>query len=306
MLHRTLIASTAGAAVVALVAPGPAQAQAARCRAADLAVRIGHTHAGAGQRWASLHVRNRTHSTCRTYGYVGLRLLDGRGNKLPTDVVRTRHDARREVELQPQDDAYTIVHWGAVAGAGESENGACEPTPARLEVTPPDGTRQLVTAWRDGPVCEQGRLEIEPLHDRPKLRTRASWPLVRRGERSNRVRVVQRLLDAHGRRLLVDGIYGPGTTGAVRTFQSGHHLRRDGVVGASTWKRLIDRVRRGDRGDAVLAAQRLLRAHGDYHGHLDGIFGPSTQHAVRSFQRGAGLHVDGNVGSRTWRELLSR
>ncbi len=303
MLHRTL--TSTAAAAVAIAAAGPAQARPPRCRAADLAVRIGHTHAGAGQRWASLHVRNRTHSTCRTYGYVGLRLLDGQGNNLPTDVVRTRHDARRDVQLQPQDDAYTDVHWGAVAGSGEPESGACELTPAKLQVTPPDGTHQLVTAWRDGPVCEQGRLEIEPLHDRPELRPHTSWPVVRRGDRSTTVRVIQRLLDAHGRRLLVDGIYGPGTTGAVRTFQSGHHLRRDGVVGAGTWKRLIVHVHRGDRGDAVRAAQRLLRASGDYDGRLDGIFGARTRRAVRRFQRDAELRIDGIVGSRTWRALLS-
>lgn len=145
-----------------------------------------------------------------------MRLLDGDGRRLPTDVVRVRRDARRAVELQPQDDAYTDVRWGAVAG--------------------PDGTHQLVTVWRDGPVCEQGRLEIEPLHDRPRLRSPASWPVVRRGDRSSTVRVVQRLLDAHARRLRVDGIYGPGTTGAIRAFQSGHHLRVDGIVDSRTWR----------------------------------------------------------------------
>jgi peptidoglycan hydrolase-like protein with peptidoglycan-binding domain len=58
-------------------------------------------------------------------------------------------------------------------------------------------------------------------------------------------------------------------------------------------------VRRGDRGVAVANAQRLLRVT------ADGIFGPRTEQAVRTFQQANGLKVDGIVGPRTWAALTS-
>ena len=305
--HHGLAAAAAGAATLLAAAP-PAHARPRRCRADDLTARLGRTDAGAGQRFATLSLRNRAASTCRTYGYVGMRLRGQDGAKLPTNVVRVRHATAREVYLQPGDRAFTRLRWGAIAGSGETTSGPCEPTPARLEVTPPDDTHQLHTAWRAGPVCQHGRIETEPLRDSSPAGSGAAssgWPIVRRGDRGAEVRAVQRLLDAHGRRLAVDGIDGPGTTGAVRTFQSARDLATDGVVGPRTWDGLVVTVSRGSRGDAVLAAQRRLRLNDEDAGRLDGVFGPRTARAVRSFQRHEGLHVDGIAGPRTWRSLLT-
>jgi hypothetical protein len=49
----------------------------------------------------------------------------------------------------------------------------------------------------------------------------------------------------------------------------------------------------------VAALQVALRIRGTYSGGIDGIFGPETQAAVRRFQRGEGLLVDGDPGPRT-------
>lgn len=57
-------------------------------------------------------------------------------------------------------------------------------------------------------------------------------------------------------------------------------------------------VRRGARGEAVRAIQKLLRRHGHSVG-IDGVFGPQTEAAVRAFQRGKGLLADGVVGPQT-------
>lgn len=49
------------------------------------------------------------------------------------------------------------------------------------------------------------------------------------------VRNIQRALKGAGIAVVIDGIYGPGTQEAVRTFQSKKSLSVDGVVGPQTW-----------------------------------------------------------------------
>ncbi len=50
----------------------------------------------------------------------------------------------------------------------------------------------------------------------------------------------------------------------------------------------------------------MLAASGFDAGAADGIFGSRTDEAVRDFQAGAGLVVDGIVGRNTWEKLLAR
>lgn len=59
-------------------------------------------------------------------------------------------------------------------------------------------------------------------------------------------------------------------------------------------------TKRGDKGAAVLRAQRALRRTPDHSVAVDGDFGPDTEAGVRRFQESAGLTVDGIVGDKTW------
>lgn len=59
----------------------------------------------------------------------------------------------------------------------------------------------------------------------------------------------------------------------------------------------------GAHGEAVKRLQRALRRTPDVGLVPDGIFGPQTEEAVRMFQSGSGLTVDGIVGPRTWAKL---
>ncbi|MGW3105624.1 peptidoglycan-binding protein [Streptomyces sp. NPDC001100] len=59
----------------------------------------------------------------------------------------------------------------------------------------------------------------------------------------------------------------------------------------------------GSNGPAVAEAQCLLRRAGISPGGIDGMFGPLTEHAVKAFQKQAGLAVDGMVGPHTWKAL---
>lgn len=62
-------------------------------------------------------------------------------------------------------------------------------------------------------------------------------------------------------------------------------------------------IRKGSRGVYVLIAQDGLNTLGYSTGGLDGIFGDKTNNAVLSYQRSAGLTVDGIIGCNTWRSL---
>jgi murein DD-endopeptidase MepM/ murein hydrolase activator NlpD len=106
----------------------------------------------------------------------------------------------------------------------------------------------------------------------------------------------------------IDGVAGPGTKRAVRTFQRRHHLAADGVAGPQTRRALGRRgspllgsrvMAPGDRGWDVAALQFMLRRRGFSSGSVDGGYGPNTVAAVRRFQSAAGLGVDGHAGSGT-------
>jgi peptidoglycan hydrolase-like protein with peptidoglycan-binding domain len=62
--------------------------------------------------------------------------------------------------------------------------------------------------------------------------------MVRRGDTSESVRLVQSLLQAKGCDLEVDGFFGPNTEAAVKDFQGAANLSVDGVVGPNTWSAL--------------------------------------------------------------------
>lgn len=61
-------------------------------------------------------------------------------------------------------------------------------------------------------------------------------------------------------------------------------------------------LRKGDRGDEVRQLQTMLDRCG-YVIDIDGAYGARTEAAVKGFQRGAGLTVDGICGPKTWAAL---
>jgi Peptidase family M23/Putative peptidoglycan binding domain len=110
----------------------------------------------------------------------------------------------------------------------------------------------------------------------------------------------------------IDGISGPWTQQAVRTFQARHSLTVDGVAGPATRAALGKRgkpalgarpMRRGQRGWDVAALQFLLHERGFQPGGFDGGFGPNTENAVRRFQTAAHLQIDGVAGPATLNAL---
>ena len=131
--------------------------------------------------------------------------------------------------------------------------------------------------------------------------------IVRYGDRGTLVRQVQRVVG-----VTADGIFGPATHSAVRSYQASKGLTVDGIVGPRTGSVMglggstsstgtastatssfTGVVRYGDRGSLVTQVQRVVGVS------ADGVFGPATLSAVKSYQASKGLTVDGVVGPRT-------
>jgi hypothetical protein len=148
----------------ATAAPGTAPGNGAppRCHTGDVSATLTQGSPGAGQRYATLTLANRSGHACQVYGYVGMLLLDASGQPLPTSVVRTPPSPSRVV-VQPGGQVSAQMHWTVVPGPDESQAGACEPAPASAMVTPPDETTQLAVPWTMGAVCLHGRIEVTPL-----------------------------------------------------------------------------------------------------------------------------------------------
>jgi len=62
-------------------------------------------------------------------------------------------------------------------------------------------------------------------------------------------------------------------------------------------------LQRGDRGNDVRTLQRLLNARGGAKLTVDGVFGASTQSAVKKYQKSKKLSQTGIVDTNTWTKL---
>ncbi len=69
--------------------------------------------------------------------------------------------------------------------------------------------------------------------------------LLRRGDRDNDVRALQRALRQVGYDLEIDGVFGRITLECVKSFQASQGLVRDGIVGPLTWAALQNACREG-------------------------------------------------------------
>ena len=198
------------------------------------------------------------------------------------------------------------------------------PSPCALPDAATVGRRVATLGLSAALVGALGLYPVEPLPSTgaaPSLVPAAlavAAPAVRLGARGPAVVALQRELG-----VTADGVFGPRTRAAVRTFQASRRLSVDGVVGPRTWRALgaaaaaraaaakaaaakaaATRVpaagatpttvlREGAEGPAVVALQRVLGLR------ADGGFGPVTRSAVARFQAQRRLVPDGVVGPRT-------
>jgi peptidoglycan hydrolase-like protein with peptidoglycan-binding domain len=146
---------------------------------------------------------------------------------------------------------------------------------------------------------------------------------ISRGDEGEEVRVLQERLRVAGFYYgNATGIFGPITEEAVKRFQTAYKLAPDGIVGPVTLGKLPpvgvgsgedapkpvverDKLRRGDRGEAVRILQEQLIKAGYLQGEPNGYFGPYTADAVRRFQAANYLASSGVAGPTTRAKLYS-
>lgn len=102
---------------------------------------------------------------------------------------------------------------------------------------------------------------------------------------------------------------GPDYVDSIMKIINGYNLTQydsptsSGVV--CPYPEITTTLKRGMRGDKVKCLQWMLNNH-NHNGaqiKVDGLFGPTTEKAVRAFQEKHKLAVDGIVGPKTWRVL---
>ncbi len=188
--------------------------------------------------------------------------------------------------------------------------------------------------------------DIELVPDAPIQDIRYSYPgALRLGSQGDAVGILQVMLNQVSQAYPkipkispVDTIFGPSTEEAVRTFQSIFQLTRDGIVGKSTWYRLVylyvgllqlselvsegqdqfqisfaypDAISMGNQGEKVKLLQYLLSVLAQFSETIpfvpvDGVFGEATYQAVLAFQAQAGLQQTGVVDAQTWDQLVQQ
>jgi hypothetical protein len=153
--------TTSARPVPTTIPAGTSAARTDRCHTSELTGSLGPETAGAGQRYATLILRNTGGRSCTVHGFGGIGLAGAGGAALPTKQVRAGGPPTT-VSLAPGATARSALHWGSVNGPGDPPTGACQPAPTTLRVIPPDETDPLSLAWTFGPVCEGGTIEQQP------------------------------------------------------------------------------------------------------------------------------------------------
>jgi peptidoglycan hydrolase-like protein with peptidoglycan-binding domain len=181
------------------------------------------------------------------------------------------------------------------------------------------GTLVAIAAAPVASVADANGGASGPPAPRPEPPTTASHRLtLRNGSVGRQVKLLQRALG-----IPADGVFGPETEAAVRSYQATRDLPVDGIVGPLTSAALAQapqasmvarepavrsQARAVEASVAGTASGRsdaspVVRLQEALHVQVDGAFGPETEAAVRHLQASHGLSVDGVVGPDTWRAL---
>jgi hypothetical protein len=172
---RPQVSSSASSAALSLGEPSPgARGEAGpvpRCRTSQLAIAFAGGQGAAGTIFLTFRLTNRGPAACTLHGFVGMQMLDGGGQPMPTRLVPNGG------VFSNQPPASTFSLGPAAAGANVSStfqvaysdvrraaDVSCPPA-FELLVTPPEELDHLSIAprgWSLAP-CNRGELDVTPL-----------------------------------------------------------------------------------------------------------------------------------------------
>jgi len=142
---------------------------------------------------------------------------------------------------------------------------------------------------------------------------------LRIGDRGREVVDLQTRLQALGLDLGnrgIDGVFGPRSRLAVKTFQRDIGLSANGLVDGISWREIVEAGYRPGgrllylrqppfRGADVAELQKMLNDLGFDPGAVNGLLDARTARAIRDFQKNAGLVVDAVVDAATFKVLYT-
>lgn len=212
-----------------------------------------------------------------------------------------------------------------------------------------------LSQWGSQALAEQGYNSVEILRnyygdnielvqDAPVMGVRASYPgaPLRLGSTGPDVLVIQSSLNRISQNYPAipkinpaNSIFDENTENAVRKFQSIFNLTQDGIVGKSTWYKLVtlyvginklgelesegqrffglpleypDAISEGNQGEKVFTLQYMLSLLAEFYQNLPfleitGKFEEATKNAVVTFQNNNGLPQTGVVDDVTWNAI---
>lgn len=159
--------------------------------------------------------------------------------------------------------------------------------------------------------AKEGRLFSASTHQKPDN------TVLRLGDRSYEVQLLQKRLNNLGYDLIVDGIFGQGTYHVVYDFQITHGLMADGIVGHHTMTlieslnntrpiKVIEHLKFtltfGMRNRSVQIAQEYLNGYG-FELIENGVFDKLMLQAVLDYQKAYNLEENGRVNDAVWKKL---
>jgi cell wall-associated NlpC family hydrolase/SH3-like domain-containing protein len=145
----------------------------------------------------------------------------------------------------------------------------------------------------------------------------SAYKTLKTGSSGASVLKLQKRLEALGYLDIVpSGKYAATTATAVKLFQSVNGLQKTGVADGDTQAQLYASaakksgmltasIKPGGKGTCVQRLQLRLRAKGYFTDKVNGVYGATTQAAVKAYQAAAGLTQDGAAGSATIRSLYA-
>ena len=145
-----------------------------------------------------------------------------------------------------------------------------------------------------------GQLPSTPVNPVPDEELNRDTTVIRLQRALNQLKIT----DRNNRPLVEDNLMGPATSSATVNFQNIVGLPPTGIADTNTWNAinliLAKRIVRQNHAAGEIVRYIQHRVGAD----VDGLYGPLTGAAIRTYQRQNGLLADGIVGGMTWQRLI--